>query len=176
MTARTHATLFFAAITILTSCDPEVAEETTPPGAPGVSPYVGSVTDLDLVTGQMIFIPAYSEILLGGGSRLSFTTSLAIHNAALSSPLVVKSVRHYDTDGKLVKEYVEQPLQLAPLATKVFLVERPSRGTGAGANFIVEWAAEKAIYEPVIEAVMVTSSGTRGFSLISPGRVMKQDE
>lgn len=165
-----------AGLLILASCDPKGVEETVPSGAPGVSLYAGSDQDLDLVTGQTIFVPAYSEIVFPRESRLLLSTSLAIHNAALSEPLVVQSARHYDTDGNLVKEYVDQPLQLAPLATKVFVAERPSEGTGAGANFIVEWAAQKAIYEPVVEAVMVGSAGTHGYSLISPGRVMKQDE
>lgn len=165
-----------AGLLLLASCDPKGVEETVPSGAPGVSEYAGSDADLDLVTGQTIFVPAYSEILRSHGRSVLLSSSLAIHNAALSEPLVVQSVRHYDTDGNLVKEYVERPLQVAPLATIVFVVERPGEGTGAGANFIVEWAAQKAIYEPVVEAVMVGSVGNHGYSLISPGRVMKQDE
>ena len=176
MMGSRNVCLVLAAVMILGSCAPKGVEEVSPSGAPGITEYEGSDADLDLVSGQTIFVPAYSEIFLSGGSRLSLSPSIAIHNAASSESLVLRSVRHYDTHGKLVKEYVEQPLQLAPLATKVFLVERPGEGAGAGANFIVEWAAHKAIYEPVIEAVMVGSAGTHGFSLISPGRVMKQHE
>lgn len=176
MTNGRNTCLVLAGLLTLASCDPRGVEERVPSGAPGVSEYAGSDADLDLVTGQTIFVPAYSEILLSRERTRLLSTSLAIHNAAPSEPLVVQSVRHYDTDGNLVKEYVERPLQLAPFATKVFVVERPSEGTGAGANFVVEWAAQKAIFEPVVEAVMLGSSGNRGYSLVSPGRVMKQSE
>lgn len=168
--------LVLAAALFLASCAPEGAEDAAPSGALGISVYEGPDTDLDLVTGQTVFVPAYSEILLGGGRTLSLSPSIAIHNADLSESLVVQSVRQYDTHGNLVNEYVEKPLQLAPMATKVLVMEQPGKGTGAGANFVVEWAAQKAIYEPVIEAVMVGSSGNQGFSLISPGRVIKQYE
>ena len=139
----------------------------------GAKPYPGAPPGVDLVTGQSIFVPAYSEVFSQNG-KLKLTTSVAIHNTDLAGKLVVESVRHYDTDGVLVKDYVEEPFQLAPLATKVFLVERPASGGGLGANFIVEWASEEAIFEPVVEAVMVGSVGTQGFSLLSPGRVFEE--
>ena len=168
--------LVLASALVLVSCAPAPVEEAPQPEATGVSEYVRPDTDLALVTGQTIFVPAYSEIRRGPESRLSLSLSLAIHNTSLSEPLVVQSVRHYETNGNLIKEYVEQSLRLDPLATMVFEVEGQGQGAGAGGNFIVEWAAEKAIYEPVVEAVMVGSIGTHGFSLISPGRVMKRAE
>ena len=175
---RNHGSvsLVLAVVLLLASCDSATVDAPAPVGGPRVSEDRSPDPDLDLVTGQTIFVPAYTEILLGRDRRLLLSTSIAIHNAAVSEPLIVQSVRHYDTDGNLIKEYVEQPLQLGPLATRVFAVERPETGMGAGSNFIVEWAAQKAIYEPVVEAVMVGSAGTQGFSLISPERVMKHNE
>ena len=55
-------------------------------------------------------------------------------------------------------------------------IKVPETGRGLGANFIVEWASSTAIHEPVVEAVMLTSLGTHGFSLISAGRVLEKSE
>jgi hypothetical protein len=176
MNARIRAGWLYAGILLVAACDSGEAGPVVQ-GAPkgGVTPYPGAPQGVELVTGQSIFVPAYSEVYARGGNRLQLTTSLAIHNTDPSGVLVVESVRHHDTDGELVKDYVEQPIQLAPLATKVFLVEPTASGGGFGANFIVEWASEEAILEPVVEAVMVGSMGTQGFTLLSTGRVFEQD-
>ena len=177
MPIKAHAFLAVAALFFLCSCGSDKVEEPaalpTPQTAAEPAPRMD--LDLDLVKGQSIFVPAYSEILFGQRS-LSFSLSLAIHNADMSGSLTIKSARHYDTDGVLIREYAENPVQIPPLATRVFSVEVPETGRGLGANFIVEWASATAIHEPVVEAVMLTSLGTHGFSLISPGRVLRESE
>jgi hypothetical protein len=51
------------------------------------------------------------------------------------------------------------------------LVERTrgNRQGGTGANFIVVWGAEEPVYEPVVEAVMISAAGTPGFVVAKPG-------
>jgi hypothetical protein len=83
-------------------------------------------------------------------------------------------VEYYDTDGNVVRDYIGEPVQLSPLATTGFLVEDSDRSGGWGANFIVEWVAEEPVYEPLIEAIMVSTRGTQGISKISIGRVISQ--
>ena len=181
MPIKAHAFFAVAALFFLCSCGSDKVEEPaalpTPQTAAEPAPRIDLDLDLDLdlVKGQSIFVPAYSEILFGQRT-LSFSLSLAIHNADMSGSLTIKSARHYDTDGVLIREYAENPVQLPPLATKVFSVEVPESGRGLGANFIVEWASATVIHEPVVEAVMLTSLGTHGFSVISPGRVLRESE
>jgi hypothetical protein len=59
------------------------------------------------------------------------------------------------------------------MASTDFVVNKSDSSGGAGANFIVEWAADKEVSEPVIEAVMIGTQSTQGISFISPGRVVK---
>jgi hypothetical protein len=133
------------------------------------------MVDLNIVTGQLVFVPAYSEIFYGDASRtLPLTTTLAIHNTDPDDAIIIKSVRYFDTDGNLVQEYIEQPAQLKPMATIGFVIESKNTTGGWGANFLVEWGAEKPVYEPVIEAVMVSQQGVEGVSFISPGRVVSE--
>ena len=119
-----------------------------------------AVQDLDIVSGQTIYVPAYS---------------LAVHNTDLTRPIVLTSVRYYSSDGQLVREYLPEPRQLGPLASTGFVVD-PVRGAGVGTNFIVEWVAEEPVYEPVVEALMLNATGNQGVSFVSVGRVISQIE
>jgi hypothetical protein len=63
-----------------------------------------------------------------------------------------------------------RPIAVRPYGTvEVFIAADDVRG-GTGANFLVGWAAPRPIAEPVIEAVMIGSVGTSGFSFATQGR------
>lgn len=150
--------------------------QTPPPSKGSIIPTLppAPVTDLDIVMGQTVFVPAYAEVFYGSADEtLPLTTTLAIHNSDPSNAIVVSSVRYYNTEGVLVREYVETPIQLKPMATTAIVIE-PQGGGGWGANFLVEWGAQTPVYEPVIEAVMVSRQGTEGVSFISEGRVLTE--
>jgi len=130
---------------------------------------------LHIVTGQTIYVPAYSEIFFGSSNQtMDLTVTLAIHNTDLDTPIIVQSVRYFDTDGALVQDYVTEAVELAPLATIGFVIPDSDTTGGWGANFIVEWGAEQAVYEPIIEALMISSQGTHGISMISEGRILSE--
>lgn len=133
-----------------------------------------SSNDLQLVTGQTVFVPAYAEVFHQNNRSIQLTVTLAIHNTDSEHPIIIQSVRYYDTNGNLVRDYAQDPLELNALATTGFVVGDDESSGGFGANFIVEWAAEEPVFEPVIEAVMVNTSNQQGLSLISPGRVISQ--
>lgn len=130
---------------------------------------------LQVVEGQLIYVPAYSEIFFGSSSATrALTVTLAIHNTDPTHGIVVNSVGYYDTEGSLVQQYVPEPLRIGPMATFGFVVDSADQRGGWGANFLVEWVAEEAVYEPIVEAVMVSTQGTEGISFISPGRIISQ--
>ena len=108
---------------------------------------------------------------------VNLLTTVSIFNTDTDAAIIIKSVRYYDTDGQLVKEYIEDPLPLAPVASTAFRAEPiEKKGSGVGANFIVEWVAEQPVHEPVIEAVIIGGMGNHGISLISPGRVLSRSD
>lgn len=131
-------------------------------------------TDLRLVKGQTVYVPAYSEIFAGDDRTLELTVTLAIHNSDPEHGIVLRTVQYYDTNGELVREYLDVPVEIGPLATAGYLVTEEDAQGGWGANFLVEWGAEQEVYEPVIEAVMIGASFGYSVSLISPGRVVSQ--
>lgn len=131
--------------------------------------------DLRIVTGQTVYVPAYSEVIYGRPDlNMELAVTLAVHNTDLDTPIIIQSVRYYDTDGNLIRDYVTEPVEVSPLATTGFLVQDTDRSGGWGANFIVEWGAEEPVYEPIVEAIMVSTRGTQGISMISLGRVISQ--
>ena len=119
--------------------------------------------------------PAYSAIFYGNeGASIDLSVTLAIHNADLNEAIIIQSVEYYDTDGTFVRDYVDEPVEIASLATTGFRVRDTDLDTGWGGNFIVQWVAEQPVYEPIIEAIMISTRGNQGISFISPGRVITQ--
>jgi len=129
----------------------------------------------NVVSGQTVFVPIYSHIYTTGGAEMLLEATLTIRNTDPVVPIVVDSVRYYDTGGAMVREYLDQPVSLAPLASADFLVERRDRSGGVGANFLVEWLAEEVANEPLIEAVMVGSEGNQAISFVRSGQPIEVD-
>lgn len=127
-----------------------------------------------VVAGQTIYVPVYSHIYFENKKNyLDLTATLSIRNTDLNNSLILTAVRYYDTNGRLVREYLKEPSELTALASVAFVVERTDSAGGSGANFIVEWVADKQVSEPVVEAVMISAESAQGISFISQGRVIK---
>lgn len=131
--------------------------------------------DLKIVTGQRLYVPAYSEIFNSNGrTTYQLTVMLSVRNTDADAPIVIRSIQYYDTAGTLVREYLESPQELAPMAsTEVVISEFEGHG-GSGANFIVEWGAEERVHEPIVEALMTSTSAQQGISFLSTARVLEE--
>jgi hypothetical protein len=127
---------------------------------------------IEIVDGQTIYIPVYSHIYADGGKPHLLETTLSIRNLDPNRAISIQSVKYFDTQGAVVKEYLNEEIDLAPLATAEFLVEKRDVRGGSGANFIVVWDADEPVYEPLIEAVMVGFAGANSISFTSPGRAL----
>lgn len=135
-----------------------------------------SVDPTKVVMGQTVYVPIYSHIYHYNSQNqvMNLSATLSIRNTDLAHPIIVTSVRYYNTEGQLIRQDVERPVALKPLASTSFFVAADDTSGGAGANFIVEWVTEKSVSEPVIEAVMINSSSAQGISFITSGKVLQQ--
>jgi Protein of unknown function (DUF3124) len=123
--------------------------------------------------GQKIYVPAYSHIYYQNQKRrYPLAVTLSIRNTDEQHPLKVTSTRYVGTEGQVLKEYVETPIHLGPLASIEFFVDEQDKSGGLGASFLVEWVAEQPVYGPVVEAVLVGTAGTQAISFVSTGRVL----
>ena len=124
------------------------------------------------VAGQLVYVPAYSHVYHGNTKPHLLTITLSVRNTSLDSEIVVRSVNYYDTKGKRVRSYLKQPVRLPALGTTEVVVERRDASGGSGANFLVEWHAEKPVTEPIIEAVMIDTNSQQGISFVRRGSVI----
>jgi len=118
---------------------------------------------------QMVYVPVYSHIYSAGGKPNLLEVTLSIRNTDMSNSILVNAVTYYDTQGRQVKKYLEKVIEITPLATIEFLVEKQDIKGGSGANFIVKWISKTAVSEPIIEAVMVGGDESENLSFIRQG-------
>jgi len=136
-----------------------------------------SFTRIDSSSGQKIYIPVYSHIYqLNKRTTFNLTATLSFRNADINRTLRIKSVLYYDSDGNVIKNYLEEPITLQPLASTSFVVEEADLRGGVGANFIVSWESEEPVYPPIVEAVMISTSQQQGISFVSTGRVIENHD
>lgn len=128
--------------------------------------------------GQTVYVPVYSHIWHGNldskgkPQMLLLSSMLSIRNTDPDDGLEVKSVRYYDTSGKLLREFLAQPARLGPMASTDVFVEHKDDAGGTGANFVVVWSADKPISEPIIETVNAYFFGPHSLAFTSAGKVI----
>lgn len=153
--ARKTITLLFLLLTALASL-PAHAEET-----------------VVLSQGQTIYVPAYSHIYVGDRERpFLLTVTLSLRNVDTKHRITLTAVNYYDTQGRLLKKYLPQPLVLKPLESTRYVVPQQDKTGGSGANFIVEWKAEQMVNPPIVESVMIGAASQQGISFTSRGQVI----
>lgn len=124
--------------------------------------------------GQTIYVPVYSHIYqLNQQKTFNLTATLSFRNVDLNRALTLTKVLYYDSQGNIVKNYLEEPKTINPLASTSFVVEENDLRGGVGANFIVAWESEEQVFPPVVEAVMISTSQQQGISFVSVGRVIE---
>jgi hypothetical protein len=139
-------------------------------------PTIGSAEEARLATGQTVYVPIYSHIYSGVKARpFDLAATLSIRNTNLKSAIELISVKYFDSEGKLVKDYLEKPIDINALATTRYIITEDDRAGGSGANFIVIWKSERPVNPPVIEGVMIGTHSGQGISFVSRGRVIKED-
>jgi hypothetical protein len=122
-----------------------------------------------MVAGQKVYVPVYSHIYAKGGKPFLLETTLSFRNSDPNEDITIASVRYYDTDGNLIKDYLKKPMLINPLATVEFLVAQKEIEGGSGANFIVEWASDTKVNQPIIESVMIGIEGQTSISFVRTG-------
>lgn len=127
-----------------------------------------------LAKNQSLYVPVYSHVYVKDGKPFRLTATLSIRNTDPDHPLVVDRVLYYDSAGKLVRTYVNESVSVAPHATIEFLVEEGDTSGGSGANFVVEWASDNPLTQPVVEAVMIGTSDNQGISFVCPAVVVTE--
>ncbi len=129
-----------------------------------------------LVRSQTLYVPAYSHIYYRDAQRsMNLATTLSLRNTSPETAIVLSAIEYYDSGGDRVRNYLETPRTLDPLASTYVVVEVTDLQGGVGANFLVRWHAEAPVHPPVVETVMIATESTQGISFRSPARVLRED-
>ncbi|GAB6907245.1 DUF3124 domain-containing protein [Desulfosarcina cetonica] len=123
--------------------------------------------------GQNIYVPAYSHIYSGNRERpFLLTVTLSIRNIDPKHSIKIIVVDYYETQGQLLKKYIKTPVILKPLESLRYVIPERDESGGSGANFMVEWKADKPVNPPIVESIMIGTQTQQGVSFTSRGRVI----
>jgi len=129
---------------------------------------------INLSNGQAVYVSVYTHIYSGlKGRPFELGATLSIRNTDPKHPITLISVKYYDTDGKLLKDYQGEPVRLNALVSTRYVIKEGEIGGGSGANFLVTWKSEKMVNPPIIEAIMIGTRSGQGISFVSRGQVIK---
>lgn len=132
---------------------------------------------IDLSKGQLIYVPAYSHIYSGDRERpFLLTVTLSIRNIDPNHQIKITLVDYYETQGKLLKKYIDKPTILNPLESLRYVIPEKDKSGGSGANFMVKWQSDKFVNPPIIESIMIGTQSKQGVSFTSRGQEVLTSE
>jgi hypothetical protein len=130
-----------------------------------------------LSKGQLVYVPAYSHIYSGNREKpFLLTVTLSIRNIDPIHQIRITVVDYYETQGKLLKKYIDTPKTLNSLESLRYVIPERDKSGGSGANFIVKWHSDIPVNQPIIESVMIGAKSGQGISFTSRGREILPSE
>lgn len=122
---------------------------------------------------KKFYIPAYSHIYISENNYVKLSISLSIRNTDSTKDLYVESIDYYNTEGKLVKQYLSQPHVLKPMATIDYVITLEDMTGGNGAKFLVNVATKNKTSLPIIQAIMTNTFGNSYLSFLTEGHIVE---
>ena len=123
--------------------------------------------------GQTLYVPVYSHIYSGDRERpVYLAATLSIRNTDPAHAIRLVRVDYFNSEGKLLRRYLDQPVELVPMASTRYIVGESDKAGGSGANFIVRWEASTPVSPPVAEGIMISTASQLGISFTSRGQII----
>ncbi len=162
-----NTTLWWILVMAVSACQ---TQDNKPVTFPSHEYNVSTLAHENADTSHLVYVPIYSDIYHQDGSkRIYLTATLSVRNTDLHDTLYLFGVDYYNSKGDHIKNYLEHPLQVRPLESLEFIVAEKDKTGGAGANFLVHWGGRSKLNRPVIQAVMIGTSGQQGLSFTTEG-------
>ncbi|MEN6622685.1 MAG: DUF3124 domain-containing protein [Smithella sp.] len=175
MTKLIHMFFIFLLLFLFVSCEnQQPAKENNSPSV-SFNPETLKIPDTGgkKLRGQVLYLPVYSNIPDQSKQQFDLSAFLAIHNTDLKNKIKITKIDFFNTEGKLIKSFISSDKEINPLATLIITIPQSDQ-SGTGANFLVEWIADKPVNEPLIESIMKDLSGNKGLAFLSTGRVIRE--
>ena len=116
------------------------------------------------------YLSVYSEIYQRSDQlTYNLTATVSIRNISSTDSVFILHANYYNTQGELIRTYLNDPVFIQPLETIEIVIGEEDRTGGTGANFIFDWATRSGVHEPLFEAVMISTTGQQGLSFTTQG-------
>jgi len=135
-----------------------------------------AASEVRRVKGQTVYVPVYSHIYHGDREIPYYlAVTLSVRNTDPAHSLTILSVDYFDTEGKLLKSFLQGEVSLPPMGSKDYMLKESDRSGGSGANFIVKWRSSAKVTEPIIETIMIRTVSQQGISFTSRGQAIEEE-
>ncbi len=120
------------------------------------------------------YLSVYSQIYSITEHRThNLTSMISMRNTSESDSIFILRAEYYDTHGKSVRNYFDNPIFLLPMETVEIILNQVDISGGTGSNFIFEWKTPKNCPEPLFEGVMISTMGQQGLSFTTTAKRIK---
>ena len=166
--------LLLLATAVILSCNRAAYDEAPLPDWSAHKATPAMLAGLD--TGRT-YLSVYSSIYsLSEHKTHDLTATVSMRNVHPTDTVYLTQADYFNTDGDLVKHYLQFPILIEPLETLEIVINERDRTGGTGATFIVHWSADSTIPPPYFEAVMISTPGSQGLSFTTKGVPIPNEE
>ena len=132
------------------------------------------ITRIDSLEYGKSYLSIYSQIYsFTEHKRHNLTSMVSMRNTSDLDTIYLLKAEYYDTHGKSVRKYFDEPIFLAPMETTEIIIDEIDNSGGTGSNFIFEWKIPKNCPEPLFEGVMTSTMGQQGLSFTTQAKRIK---
>jgi hypothetical protein len=130
----------------------------------------------DSLTSGSTYLSVYSQIYgMTEHRTYDLTATISMRNTNRSDSVFLLKAEYFNTEGELIRTYIEKPVFLAPMETIEIVIDEVDQEGGTGANFMFDWKIQPGCNEPFFECVMISTSGQQGLSFTTQGVKVKSN-
>jgi len=141
-----------------------------------------------LSKGQTLWVPLYSKFTTRMVSKKDFpwsetakhevalqlTTNLVIHNTDLKHPITIVKADYYNSNGKLLKSFVSEPLEIKPMAATHFFIRIEEKSEDWGTIVLIRWQSDFMVNEPIVDSVTFSFLGNKSILIKNQSKPIKE--
>ncbi len=117
------------------------------------------------------YLSVYSQIYSFTEHKThNLTAMVSLRNTSFNDTIYILKADYYHTKGHLVRNYIKQPIYLAPLETVEIIIDETDIEGGTGSNFIIDWNIPRPCPEPLFEGIMSSTMSQQGLSFTTQGK------
>lgn len=117
------------------------------------------------------YLSIYSQIFSFSEHKThNLTAMVSLRNISDTDTIYILKAEYYDSHGKSIRKYFNNPIFLLPLETTEITIDETDTTGGTGSNFIFEWKTPQNCPEPLFEAVMSSTMGQQGLSFATQAK------